>query len=258
MAAERRAIVADESGNASDPLRVLAGLSGSSQELLALERSLRASLKRHGVAELKWSSLRTKASKLRVAREFLALALDAAAQGRLWIDLLVFDAKYASSAWESLDERGRWLSFYLELIRRARSRNRRGRWSLYPDERTGMPWARLKRQAGLKKVNEASSADLALVQLADLLAGLIRFSREPSTNSGQGAPRRAGMGERARAQRRQLLDDFFQHVERLGLGPRQDALGRLKSKRSSKAAAVQIWELKNLLSRIRHGKKALR
>lgn len=70
MAAERYALLADESGNAKEELRVLAGLSGSQRHLAALERSLRGALRRHGVAEIKWSALRTRPKRLAAAREF--------------------------------------------------------------------------------------------------------------------------------------------------------------------------------------------
>jgi hypothetical protein len=211
---ERYALVADESGNAREPLRILAGLSGPSRRLAALERSLRSVLRRHGLREVKWAGLRTKKNRLQAAREFLALALSEAAAGHLGLDLLVFEEGFASRSWEGLDDLERWLALYRLLISKAKKRRPKAAWTLYPDQRTGMPWRRLGR------VVESSSGRLALVQLADLLAGLSRFSR-----GAQGA------AHRARANRRELLEDFLGMVEAMGL---------------RRSRAVVFWQVRNL------------
>lgn len=221
---ERYALVADESGNASEPLRVLAGLSGPSRSLARLERGLRRVLRRHGLAEVKWAGLRTRKARLNAAREFLALALDEAARGKLGVDLLIFEEGIASRNWDELDERDRWLSLYRQLMIRARKRKPSAHWTLYPDQRTGMPWNRLGR------VVESSSRRLALVQLADLLAGLARFSRESPALGG---------AARARENRQELLDGFLGTVQRMGL------------KRNK---AVIFWQVRHL-NGARRGKK---
>ncbi len=220
---ERFALVADESGNAKEPLRVLAGLSGPSRTLARLERALRAVLRRHRLKEVKWATLRTRRPRLAAAREFLALALDEAAKGGLGADLLVFEAGKASKNWDELDDRERWLSLYRQLIMRARKRRPGAHWTLYPDQRTGMPWRRLGR------VVESSSQRLALVQLADLLAGLTRFSRENSSLS----------AARARGNRQQLLDDFMSTLQNMGLRRRK---------------AVLFWQVRQL-NGVKRGRK---
>lgn len=212
---ERFALVADESGNAKEPLRVLAGLSGPSRTLTRLERSLRAVLQRHRLKEVKWATLRTRKARLVAAREFLALALAEASVGRLGVDLLVFESRVASLSWEALDERGRWLALYRSLISKAKKRRQGVHWTLYPDQRTGMPWKKLGR------VVESSSSRLALVQLADLLAGLTRFSRES----------RAAAAPRARRMRQDMLDGFLGMLENMGL---------------RKNGAVKFWQVRNL------------
>jgi len=189
----------DESGNDGEALQVLAGIAGTPADLAALEERLRASLKRHGVRELKWAGVRSRKERHRAAREFLALASEEAAAGRIWIDVIVLEPGAARRAHAHLSGRERWLLLYQGLLRRSKRRGpRRSRWALMPDQRTGMPWKRLGRLAGLEAVVELSSSETALIQLADLLAGLVRFSRE----------RREGAAERARFKRQELLDEF--------------------------------------------------
>ena len=76
-----------------------------------------------------------------------------------------------------------------------------------------MRWAALKRKSGVRAVTESSSRKLALIQLADLLAGLARFMRQPHEPSAQGA--------RARANRWELAVEFEglcrKHRRRVGL-----------------------------------------
>jgi hypothetical protein len=208
MALERYALLADESGNADEPLRVLAGLSGPLKGLLALERELRGVLWRHGLAELKWAALRTRPRRLGAAAEFLDLAESYLKQRCLALDLLVWEQSEASLAWEGLSKEERWLQLYLALVKRVRSRWKGAtlkQLALYPDQRTGMRWSRLKRQSGLKAVRESSSKKLALIQLADLLAGMGRFLRQ---EDGHG-PKHAGL--RA-LKNRWLLAEAFEAI----------------------------------------------
>jgi hypothetical protein len=200
LAAERYALLADESGNMDEPVCVLAGLSGPLRSLLFLERDLRRVLERHGISEVKWSALRTRPRRLLAAAEFLEIAGRALSQGKLAVDLLVWE-QVRSKQKHSKEER--WLALYLSLVKRVRSRWKGAtlkQLALYPDQRTGMPWSRLKRKSGVKTVREASSHELALIQLADLLAGLSRFLRQPAEPSSSGA--------RARRNRWNLAVEF--------------------------------------------------
>ncbi len=226
-------IAADESGNAEDDLRVLAGLSGRVKDLLALERELRDVLRRHRLTEVKWSSSRTRTPRLEAAREFLELAGKALQGRRLGLDLLILEKGAASKAWERLQREDRWMALYLGLVKRARGRWKGkgpGRMALYPDQRSGMPWGQLKARAGLRTVREASSQRLALIQLADLVAGLARFSRQ-ATAGPSGKP-----VLRAHLNRSDLARDF--------------AVSCLRHKRS-----VGVWLVRNLEGGSRGRKK---
>jgi hypothetical protein len=208
MPLKRYALLADESGNADEPLRVLAGLSGPLKGLLALERELRGVLWRHGLVEVKWAALRTRPKRLHAAAEFLDLAGSYLKQRRLALDLLVWEKPGASPAWEALSKEERWFQLYLALVKRVRSRWKGAtlkQLALYPDQRTGMRWGRLRRQSGVKAVRESSSKKLALIQLADLLAGLGRFLRQEEAHG----PKHAGLKA---LKNRWLLAEAFEEL----------------------------------------------
>jgi hypothetical protein len=79
--------------------------------------------------------------------------------------------------------------------------------------------------AGLQRIIESSSKRLALVQLADLLAGLTRFEHEK-------AGKRAA---RALENRQELLDAFHAMAENMGV--RRAGRGR-------KIPALRLWHSK--------------
>ena len=226
---KRYALVADESGNEGDAVQALAGLSGPFDSLVQLERDLRAVLKRHGLKELKWSQVRTRRPRLAAAREFLSLASSRAWQGELALDLLVVEARSASKAWLRLGRAQRFSGLYRALLRRALKRWK-GRLMMLPDQRSGVRWKSITRGMGVHSLREASSANLALVQLADLLAGMARGSRlEP----GSGEP-----GRRARHFRAGLMAEFAAWAPSVGI----DSRGRLVSK--GRKAQFRIWEIR--------------
>ncbi len=194
------ALFCDDSGGERDTLRAAACVSGPAGAVAELERSLRGVLERTGVRELKWSALRTRRERLAAAREFLDLAVAAAAHGRLRVEVLLWRPGRQSAAARSRGEVHRLAPVYGRLWRASLRAWPRGDWSLWPDERTGMPWGgiadgvlgSLGRPApyGLV-VQGASSRDRACVQLADLFAGLCRVEGEAPGTGAAWANRRA-------------------------------------------------------------------
>ncbi len=219
-------MAADESGSEGDALRVLALLSGPGQGLLHLERELRLALARHRQREIKWSRLRTRHERLAAAHDFLALARAGLASGTLRVDIALYEEGRVSKAWRQMDEPSRLLELYAGLTRRARKAWGRGRYGLYPDQRTGMAWQRLKR-ASLWSLREQASHRVALVQLADLIAGLTRF----------GNLSRVGAAPEAAARRSELLDMWNQRPRgsaQVWQVRRLDSFNKRKKTRSKK------------------------
>ncbi len=176
------ALYSDESGGSGECWRALAAVSGPAPALDGLERELAGHARRHGVSDLKWSRVRTRRPRLEACRDFFHSARLAVERRDLCLDVLVWRARppLRRPAWRQ--ERGEWEGMYARLLRTAARRWEPGLWSFFPDQRTGLNWAGV-----LKKVNRSRrfqysgfrplpSAENHLVQLADLVAGMARFS----------------------------------------------------------------------------------
>jgi hypothetical protein len=190
------AIYTDESGGGGERTRAVAGVAGEKRALAALEARLAESLRRHGVAELKWAQVRTRAPRLRAAEEFLALAA-AARQRGLWLAVITWrpplrriGKQPASAGAHALahlrprrDDLDRLNQAYVRLLKAAARVHPSARWHFFPDQRTGMDFGALLQAAGGARRGWESwamqrSDSSPLVQLADLLAGLARFRRD--------------------------------------------------------------------------------
>ncbi|HTB23252.1 MAG TPA: hypothetical protein VK914_11165 [bacterium] len=206
----------DDSGGEEDALRSAASISGPAKVLLALERELRRVLRAAGMKELKWTGLRTREPRLQAARAFLEFAAVAASAGALRVEVLLWRPSAQSPASRARSESQRLRPLYAKLWKRAAGAWPPGRWSVFPDQRTGMRWqeqspaltaAWNRGGGGLRALKEASSGRSACVQLADLLAGLARVQ--------------AGAGSRADSeawrQRGALRDYFVDACRRRGL-----------------------------------------
>jgi len=214
---ETYVLYCDDSGGEDDTLRSAASVSGPARVLLALERELRRVLRVAGMDELKWVGLRTREPRLQAARAFLDLTAVAAAAGALRVEVLLWRPSGQARASRLRSEAQRLRPLYGRLWRGAAKAWPPGRWSVFPDQRTGMRWqehspalaAAWGRGGGtLSALKEASSRRSACVQLADLLAGLSRVE----------ADARPRQDSEAWRQRRALRAYFIEACRRRGLG----------------------------------------
>jgi hypothetical protein len=191
----------DDSGGEEDVLRSASSVSGPARVLLALERELRRVLRAAGMKELKWTGLRTREPRLQAARAFLEFAAVAAAAGALRIEVLMWRPSAQSPASRARSESQRLRPLYARLWKSAAGAWPPGRWSVFPDQRTGMRWqeqgpalaaAWSRGGGGLRALKEASSGRSACVQLADLLAGLARVQAGAGSRGDSEAWRQRG------------------------------------------------------------------
>jgi hypothetical protein len=193
---QEHAIYTDESGGGGERTLAVAGVAGERSALNSLEAKLAQALLRHGVAELKWAQVRTRAPRLRAAEEFLRLALDARGRG-LWMAVVTWrlprrrqSHEPASAGAHALahlrpkrDSVDRLSRAYARLLMAAAQSHPSARWRFFPDQRTGIDFGALMEAAGGRRQGwqgwamQRSGAS-PLVQLADLLAGLARFRRD--------------------------------------------------------------------------------
>ncbi len=214
----------DDSGSGQEPIRALAAVSGPAKSLFRLDEQLRVVLQASAMDELKWTALRTRTPRLNAAEAYIDLACALCALGQLRIDVMVYDLRKGSAALRGMDDRLRLRALYADLWSTAITGWPQGRWRLFPDERTGMAWRGLvpslnrglaKRKSSLSGLRERRSHTHALIQFADLFAGLARFavSRESSDPS-RGA---RGDGARARSNRESLLAHWVGRCRDYGL-----------------------------------------
>jgi len=189
-------IYTDESGGGDVRTLAVAGVAGERSELSALEARLAQALQRHGVDELKWAQVRTRAPRLRAAEEFLALAAAARSKG-LWLAAVTWrlprrrqglaPASAGAHALAHLrprrDNLDRLKRAYARLLKAAALAHPAACWRFYPDQRTGVDFGSLMEAAGGRRLGWQGwamqrSGERPLVQLADLLAGLARFKRD--------------------------------------------------------------------------------
>jgi hypothetical protein len=226
----RFALFCDDAGGPADEWRSLAVVGGPLVNLLELEHSLRRVLKQCGLPELKWSQVRKRPAGLRAAALMLERATAAAQAKQVRFQLWLWQAPKQPRAWHGLIEHQRMQRVYAALLPRTARAWKEGRWSLLPDERTGVEWRQLQRslaapfkQAGarLDGLYQVDSRRWALVQLCDLLAGLTRHSIHPEAVDD--AP-----GSDARRNRHSLLRDLlaYSRDRRLGLAHRTWLQGR--------------------------------
>lgn len=208
----------DDSGGEEDVLRAVAAVSGPAGMLIALERELRRALDLAGVPEVKWAGLRTRAGRLEAAQAFLDLAAVGLSAGVLRADVLLWRPAGQGLAYRLRRESQRLRPLYARVWGQAARAWPPGRWSVHPDQRTGMRWhkwpprirAVWRRGGGrLWSLRETARGRSACVQLADLLAGLARWGAEPHPDAAPGA--------RARRNRGALLRHFVESCARRGL-----------------------------------------
>lgn len=216
---EAYALYCDDSGGEADRVRSVAGVSGPARVMLALERDLRQILRVAGMRELKWTAMRKREGRLQAARAFLDLAAIGAAAGAMRIEVLLWRPEDQAPVSRARTEAQRLRPLYARLWSSTARAWPPGRWNVHPDQRTGMRWGEhgpglastWKRGGGdLRSIREAVSGRSACVQLADLLAGLLRMESSPA----------AGGVPAVRARRLGLLSHFAEACSRRGLGCR--------------------------------------
>lgn len=221
----------DESNWNTGRFRSLGLVTAPLDHLEDLERKARAS----SVAELKWSRL-TGARERSAALSMCDLAVQAACEGKLRVDVLVWDIQDERHDVRGRDDVANLQRMYYHLFRnvlRARWPDD-AVWRLHPDEHTAMNWqavedclqsvaqqyavdrslftggkfrVRLRREFGIEEIRPVSSGRHPLLQLADLFAGMAVFSRNKFPQY------RTWLSEREREGQSDLFADDGRQVE---------------------------------------------
>lgn len=172
----------------------------------ALSQQLKEILSNSGVSEFRWKGVDGARGRF-AAQKMCDFAIKAACERKLRVDVLIWDVQDSRHNIVGRDDIGNLQRMYYHLFRnvlRARWQSN-AVWRLYPDEHTAIDWGtmqdclesvaeryeaeytlftqgkfriRLKREFGLEEIQSVSSQEHPLLQLADLFAGMVVFSRE--------------------------------------------------------------------------------
>ncbi|GAB4539061.1 MAG: DUF3800 domain-containing protein [Anaerolineae bacterium] len=160
-------------------------------------------IRESGVSEFKWEKLRQARERF-AALKMLDKTIELALQGRLRVDVLIWDTHDSRHQISGRDDVANLQRMYYHLLKNVLQRRwpAESIWKIHPDENTAMDWMtvqdfldaagqefridsnlfeggfrlRLERDFSVLQIVEACSVKTPLSQLADLLAGLGAFS----------------------------------------------------------------------------------
>jgi hypothetical protein len=198
----------DESGTFTERFQAIAMISGPEKALSILRNRLRGILADTQVNEVKFALLRTHLPIIRAAHRFIRCTVeDFASRKAARVDVLVWDTRDSRHAIQGRDDVANLERMYYKLFAHLARQWNRSEWSLYPDQnsqihwnelleilnKTGLTRQRSGMQLGLEieqlqtfiqigTIEPCDSVKEPLIQLADLFAGMARFTKEESDN----------------------------------------------------------------------------
>lgn len=195
----------DESGIFDQRYQAIGVVSGPDDELAQLRTALKNILNDENVSELKFVNIvRRKSKTMKVAQRFLTCAVrEFAIQTRLRIDVITWGDENSLDVIQSNDRIAKLEDMYHRVLTHIGRQWRQINWNFYPDANSQIHWnqiisllnrtslARFKARLlqllenndpsqsfKFSSVKELGSSCEPLIQLADLFAGMARFSRE--------------------------------------------------------------------------------
>jgi len=130
----------DESGFHAERFQSLSVVSGERCALESLRKELSDILKAHSLSELKWEDVKGHKPKLQCANKFLKIAIKYACEGKVRIDVLLWDvqdSRHAICGRNDIKNLGRM--YYKILVHIAR-RWKCKKWSVFPDINSAINW----------------------------------------------------------------------------------------------------------------------
>ncbi len=204
MKSEVFSVYSDESGTFHCRYQTIALVSGQEAMLSQLRKLLKSALNRYGVDEVKFNEIGSHSPKVKAAREFLHHAVRKfARQVKMRIDVLVWDTQDSRHAIQGRNDLANLEHMYYKVLTYTARRWNQTEWNFYPDKNSQIHWGeianflnrtRLEHPKSnlltlfkseeenqlfqFRSVEPSDSLQEPLIQLADLFAGMARFTRE--------------------------------------------------------------------------------
>jgi hypothetical protein len=193
----------DESGTFNQRYQTIAVVSGHESALSQLRSNLKEILDKHEISEVKFVDVRSHSPKVEAATGFARYAVEFARQTKIRIDVLVWDIQDSRHTIQGRDDIANLERMYYKVLIHAGRQWNQIDWDFCPDEHSSVNWNEIaeflnrtrlshpkpalltlfeSEEANqlfqLKSVKEMKSHQEPLIQLADLFAGMARFTRE--------------------------------------------------------------------------------
>lgn len=197
----------DESGTFDHRFQSIAIVSGEEDMINELRKKLRSEINNKGIREVKFSEIKGyKSTIAEVARRFINYTVNEFANyERIRIDILTWDIQDSRHNIPKIDNIKNLQIMYYNVLEHMATQWKEIRWNFHPDAHSKVNWneiaeylnmtslsrSKLKQPTLLNllqdnqtfqfdKVQSLDSVKEPLVQLADLFAGIARFSGEES------------------------------------------------------------------------------
>jgi hypothetical protein len=197
-------IYSDESGVFDHRFQAIALISSQQIVLSELRSKLKGFLDEHKIDEIKFSETRTHRPKLDTARDFIRHSVkEFASQLKIRIDVLIWDTQDSRHAIQGRDDIANLEFMYYKVLTHTARQWNQAEWNFYPDKNSQVHWNEIanylnktqlaRYQSNLllllengygtqplrfKTIDPLDSLYEPLIQLADLFAGMARFTRE--------------------------------------------------------------------------------
>lgn len=192
-------IYSDDSGSCDKRYQCLGVISLSEQSARKLNNELVSILNENQLEELKFEELRGHSPKMKAASCFLNTAINYC--GSIRIDILLWDHQDERHSVHGRDDSKNLQLMYYKLLVHAARRWSIVNWHFYPDEQSGINWNEVREYLNntltkkvepeiislfkteryvfnFDSVNPQHSHEEPIIQMADLFAGMSRFSHE--------------------------------------------------------------------------------
>lgn len=193
-------VFSDESGCFNKNYQTIAAISGRDEDLSRLKIELNQILYENAVSEIKFEKIRTHRPKLKAASEFIEIAFKYVDAHAIKIDVLCWSVLDTRHNIENRDDQANLGRMYYKILRNISEKWEIRDWQLFPDKGSKLDWQEVIRylnqtnikrkpyiltlfeqnrsQLSFQRVAPQDSIDEPRVQLADLFAGMVRYSVE--------------------------------------------------------------------------------
>jgi hypothetical protein len=200
----RHCAYSDDSGSDNKRYQALSVVSGKVSVLVRMKDELKGILSSNGVKEIKFEHVSGHGPNMGCANKFIELAVSMARAGSIRIDTITWDLWDSRHHVQRRDDSANMERMYYRVLRHMGECWKQVNWDFFPDEQSGVNWESVRSYLNSTRMNRvepgilrlfkekpinfafasvspSKSGQEALIQLADVFAGVARFSREKGT-----------------------------------------------------------------------------